>query len=193
MSNFSESSIATGQAPRTQEPGHEMFQLIERLYPICRSLTGAGVRQTLDVLQEHIALVVQSVPSNTEVFDWTVPKEWNIRDAYIKNSNGERIVDFNQSNLHVLGYSVPVDKRVSLAELKAHCFTLPDHPEWVPYRTSYYKEQWGFCLRHDQLQQLSEEDYYVSIDSTLGDGHLNYGECLLPGKTDAEVLISTHI
>src|SRR5918994_2456392 len=142
MSNFSESSIATGQAPRTQEPGHEMFRLIERLYPICRSLTGAGVRQTLRILQEYIPLTVHSVPSGTQVFDWTVPKEWNIRDGYIKNSNGKRIVDFKQCNLHVLGYSIPVHKKVSLSELKVHVFTLPNHPDWIPYRTSYYKEQW---------------------------------------------------
>jgi aminopeptidase-like protein len=173
--------------------GEEMYRLIERLYPICRSLTGAGVRLTLEIVQEHIPLVIQSVPSNTQVFDWTVPKEWNVRDAYIKNPEGERIVNFKESNLHVLGYSVPVQKKVSAAELKAHLFSLPEHPEWIPYRTSYYNEQWGFCLRHNRLQELEDGEYEICIDSSLENGHLNYGEYFLPGKTDAEILISTHI
>jgi aminopeptidase-like protein len=193
VTNFSKASNAIAQAPKGSRAGEEMFQLIERLYPICRSLTGAGVRQTLNVLQEHIPLVIQSVPSNTDVFDWTVPKEWNVRDAYIKNSKGERIVDFNQSNLHVLSYGIAVRKKVSLAELKAHVFTLPDHPDWIPYRTSYYQEQWGFCLSHHQLQALADEEYEICIDSSLEEGHLNYGEYFLPGQTDGEILISTHI
>jgi aminopeptidase-like protein len=171
----------------------EMFELIRRLYPICRSITGNGVRQTLRILQEHIPLTVHEIPSHTPVFDWTVPREWNIRDAYIKNSNGERIVDFHKCNLHVLNYSLPVHKRVSLAELKDHVFTLPGKPDWVPYRTSYYKENWGFCLSQNQLETLPDGDYEVFIDASLEDGSLTYGECFLKGQTADEVLISTHV
>jgi aminopeptidase-like protein len=171
----------------------QMFELIQRLYPICRSITGDGVRQTLKILQEHIPLVVREVPSHTPVFDWTVPREWNIRDAYIKNSQGEKIVDFHECNLHVLNYSLPVNKRVSLDELKAHVFTLPDKPDWIPYRTSYYKENWGFCLSHNQLAGLPEGEYEVFIDSSLEDGCLTYGEYFLKGQADDEILISTHV
>jgi aminopeptidase-like protein len=173
--------------------GDAMFALIERLYPICRSITGEGVRQTLKILQEHIPLTVHEVPSHTPVFDWNVPKEWNIRDAYIKNPKGEKIVDFQKSNLHVLNYSVPVHKKVSLDELKAHAFTLPDKPDWIPYRTSYYKENWGFCLSHNQLTGLPDGEYEVLIDASLADGHLTYGEYFLKGQIEDEVLISTHV
>jgi aminopeptidase-like protein len=170
-----------------------MFGLIERLYPICRSITGDGVRQTLKILQEHIPLVVREVPSHTPVFDWTIPKEWSIRDAYIKNSKGEKIVDFHKSNLHVLNYSLPVNKTISLDELKAHAFTLPDKPDWIPYRTSYYKENWGFCLSHNQLAALPDDEYEVFIDASLEDGHLTYGEYFLKGQIEDEAIISTHI
>jgi aminopeptidase-like protein len=175
------------------DTAEQMFELIRQLYPICRSITGDGVRQTLKILQEHIPLVVREVPSHTPVFDWTIPKEWNIRDAYIKNSKGEKIVDFQKSNLHVLNYSLPVNKRVSLDELKAHAFTLPDKPDWIPYRTSYYKENWGFCLSHNQLAGLPEGEYEVFIDSSLEDGCLTYGEYFLKGQADDEILISTHV
>jgi aminopeptidase-like protein len=175
------------------EAGEEMYQLIRRLYPICRSITGNGVRETLKILQEHIPLAVQEVPSGTQVFDWTIPKEWNIKDAYIKNSSGEKIVDFQKSNLHVLNYSVPIKKRVSLDELKAHAFTLPDRPDWIPYQTSYYKENWGFCLSQKQLAALPEDEYEVVIDSSLSDGYLTYGELAIKGATEDEILISTHV
>jgi aminopeptidase-like protein len=175
------------------DTGEEMYQLIQRLYPICRSLTGNGVRQTLKILQEYIPLIVHEVPSSTPVFDWTVPKEWNIRDAYIKNAKGERIVDFQNCNLHVVGYSIPIKKKVSLDELKAHIFTLPEQPDWIPYRTSYYKENWGFCLSHRQLLPLDEGEYEVFIDASLENGYLTYGEYFLQGETDEEVLISTHV
>lgn len=184
---------SAGLAECDADDADEMFELIRRLYPICRSITGDGVRQTLKILQEYIPLTVHEVPSHTPVFDWTVPKEWNIRDAYIKNSKGEKIVDFHKSNLHVLNYSLPVKKKVSLDELKAHAFTMPDKPDWIPYRTSYYKENWGFCLSHNQLSALSEGEYEVFIDASLEDGHLTYGEYFLKGKTDDEVLISTHV
>lgn len=173
--------------------GGEMFALIAELYPICRSITGDGVRQTLRRIRELIPLEVREVPSGTRVLDWTVPKEWNIRDAYIKDAAGERIVDFRRSNLHVVGYSVPVRTTVALAELEGHLFSLPDRPGWVPYRTSYYDETWGFCLAHAQRQALADGVYEVCIDASLEPGSLTYGELLLPGRRPEEVLISTHI
>jgi aminopeptidase-like protein len=179
------------QAP--QETGDAMHAFVGRLYPICRSITGNGVRETLDMIKEHIPLVITEVRSGTRVFDWTVPLEWNISDAYIKNKKGERVVDFRENNLHVLGYSTPVRGHMSLAELKPHLFTLPDHPDWIPYRTSYYKDNWGFCLTHNQYSQLTEENYEVVIESSLSDGHLSYAECYLEGKTTDEVLISCHV
>lgn len=175
------------------DAGTRLFQLIERLHPICRSITGDGVRQTLAILKEQIPLQMHEVASGTPVFDWLVPKEWNIRDAYIKNAAGERIVDFRQNNLHVLNYSIPVHARMSLDELKPHLHSLPDHPDWIPYRTSYYNETWGFCLTHRQLESLPEGEYEVLIDTTLVPGHLTYGEYFLPGETTEEVLFYTHV
>src|SRR5437870_8885266 len=172
--------------------GDEIYSLIRELYPICRSITGEGFRQTLGRVRKEIPLEVHEVPSGTQVFDWTVPKEWNIHDAYVKNSRGERIIDFKRHNLHVVNYSVPVHRKMSLAELRAHLHTLADQPDWIPYRTSYYKESWGFCLSHNQLQTLREDEYEVCIDSTLESGSLTYGECYLPGESSAEVLISCH-
>lgn len=169
-----------------------MHRLISELYLICRSITGDGLRQTLRQLQEQIPLEIREVPTGTQVFDWTVPKEWNIRDAYVKNSSGERVIDFRKSNLHVVNYSVPVNRQMPLAELKEHLFTLPAYPEWIPYRTSYYKESWGFCLSARARAALKEEEHEVFIDSSLENGHLSYGECFLPGETRDEVLISTH-
>jgi aminopeptidase-like protein len=173
--------------------GREMFALLRRLYPICRSITGAGVRQTLDCLRDHIPLTVHEVPTGTQLFDWTVPKEWNIRDAWVKNPAGEKVIDFKKCNLHVVGYSVPQRRRLSLSELKLHLHTLPEHPDWIPNRTSYYKETWGFCLSHNTFQRLEDGEYEVCIDSSLDDGHLTYAECALKGAWDDEVLISTHI
>ena len=172
--------------------GQEMHRLISELYPICRSITGNGFRQTLDVIKRHIPLTVHEVPTGTPAFDWTVPKEWNIRDAYVKNSKGERVIDFNKSNLHIVSYSVPIKIKLSLAELKEHLFTLPEHPDWIPYRTSYYKETWGFCLSHKQFLELKDDTYEVCIDSSLEEGHLTYGEFYLPGQSTDEVLISCH-
>jgi aminopeptidase-like protein len=172
--------------------GQAMLRLITELYPICRSITGEGLRETLRLLQRQIPLELREVPTGTQVFDWTVPKEWNIRDAYVKNVKGDRVIDFQKSNLHVVNYSVPVRRRMALAELKEHLFTLPKHPEWIPYRTSYYKESWGFCLSENQLVGMKDEEYEVCIDSTLEDGHLTYGEYFLQGETRDEVLISCH-
>lgn len=174
------------------EIGQEMYELIRRLYPICRSITGDGFRETLHILKEYIPLEVHEIPTGTQVFDWTVPKEWNIKDAYLKDSKGERIIDFRKSNLHVVSYSVPFKKKVSLGELKEHLFTLPDHPDWIPYRTSYYNEDWGFCLSHNQFLSLKEEEYEVCIDASLKEGHLTYGEYYLQGQTEEEFLISCH-
>jgi aminopeptidase-like protein len=172
--------------------GHEMYQLISELYPICRSITGNGFRETLHIIKKYIPLTIHEVPTGTEVFDWTVPKEWNIRDAYVKNARGERVIDFQKSNLHVLNYSVPVKAKMSLTELKKHLFTLPDHPDWIPYRTSYYKENWGFCMSHNVLMNLDEGEYEIFIDSTLENGSLTYGELYMPGSVEDEILISCH-
>jgi len=172
--------------------GDEIYSLIRDLYPICRSITGEGFRDTLARIRNEIPLDVHEVPSGTQVFDWTVPKEWNIRDAYVKNTRGERIIDFRRHNLHIVNYSVPVHRKMSLAELRTHLHTLPDQPDWIPYRTSYYKEDWGFCLSHNQLQTMHEDEYEVCIDSALENGSLTYAECYLPGESPAEVLISCH-
>jgi aminopeptidase-like protein len=173
--------------------GLAMHRLMTELYPICRSITGDGVRQTLGILGRLLPLKIHEVPSGTRVFDWTVPKEWNIHDAYVKNARGERIVDFQKSNLHVVSYSVPVHRRIPIDELQKHLFSLPDHPDWIPYRTSYYNEDWGFCLSERQRKVLTDDTYEVCIDSTLNDGHLTYAEHFLQGESGDEILISCHI
>jgi len=170
----------------------ELLDFATELFPICRSITGAGTRATLERIKKRISLEITEVPSGTEVFDWTVPKEWNIRDAYIKDASGTRIVDFQRSNLQVVSYSTPVCATMSLAELEAHLHTLPNQPDLIPYRTSYYDEDWGFCLPHNQKPSLTEGSYEVCIDSTLAAGNLSYGECYIPGHSSDEVLISTH-
>jgi aminopeptidase-like protein len=173
--------------------GREMHDLITELYPICRSITGDGVRKTLAILRRYIPFEIHEVPTGTKVFDWTVPKEWNIRDAYVKNSKGERVIDFLKSNLHVVSYSRPIRQKMPLAELRQHLFSLPDHPDWVPYRTSYYNDNWGFCVSHRLLESLQDGQYDVCIDSTLTDGHLTYGEYYIKGASEDEILISCHI
>jgi aminopeptidase-like protein len=170
-----------------------MLTLIEELFPICRSITGDGVRETLRVLQEHVMLEMNEVPSGTKVLDWTVPPEWNIRAAYIARLDGARVVDFANNNLHIVQYSTPVDEVMTLSDLRGHLHTLPDQPEWIPYRTSYYRENWGFCLQHRDLLKLSDERYRVVIDADLAPGHLTYGELFIPGSTDETVLFSCHI
>jgi aminopeptidase-like protein len=175
-----------------RKEGKIIHALIERLYPLCRSITGNGVRRSLRLLRETVPLALREVISDTPVFDWTVPDEWNIRDAYIMNGAGERVVDFRKSNLHVLNYSVPVNRKMSLAELRAHLFTIPEAPDWIPYRTSYYQKNWGFCLSQHELEKFDEGEYHVYIDSTLHPGHLTYGEFRIQGETDEEVLISCH-
>jgi aminopeptidase-like protein len=180
-------------APVTGDPGKAMMALVEELFPICRSITGNGVRQTLAILQRHIPLEVKEVPSGTPVLDWTVPPEWNLRGAYVAREDGTRIVDFSANNLHVVQYSQPIDAWMPLAELRPHLHTLPDKPDWIPYRTSYYSEYWGFCLTHRQLSGLADGLYRVVIDSDLTPGHLSYGELLIPGETEDNVLFSSHI
>jgi aminopeptidase-like protein len=173
--------------------GRRMHALAAELFPICRSLTGDGVRQTLRILQEHVPLQIHEVPSGTRVFDWIVPLEWNIRDAYVLDPRGEKIIDFRRSNLHVLGYSAPIDTTVPLAELQQHLYSLENLPDAIPYITSYYQERWGFCLTHRQRQALTEGDYRVVIDTELKPGHLTYGELRLPGEVEQEVFLSTNI
>jgi aminopeptidase-like protein len=172
--------------------GRECYGLIEEVFPICRSITGDGFRETLARIRKHIPLAVHEVPTGAQVFDWTVPREWNIRDAYVKNSRGERVIDFQKSNLHVVSYSIPVFRKMRLDELKQHLFSAPLYPDRIPYRTSYYHDTWGFCVRQRQLEQLQEDEYEVCIDSTLKNGSLTYGECLIAGGTEKEVLISCH-
>jgi aminopeptidase-like protein len=182
------------QSVKAENRADQMRALMQRLFPICRSITGDGVRETLRILREHIPLEICEVPTGTQVFDWTVPREWNIKDGWIKDSAGKRLIDFQRLNLHVVSYSVPVHQRMRLAELREHLHTVPHQPGWVPYRTSYYKESWGFCVSENQLAQLNDtEEYDVCIDSSLASGHLSYGEYLLKGKEAGEVLISCHI
>ena len=172
--------------------GEEMYRLMVELFPICRSITGAGFRESLHILQRYIPLEMHEIPSGIPVFDWNVPKEWNVHDAWVKNSQGEKIIDIKRSNLHLLNYSIPFRGRVTLAELKGHLYTLPEQPDLIPYRTSYYAEKWGFCLSQNQLDTLKDDEYEVCIDTTLQDGYLTYGELLIQGATRDEVLISCH-
>ncbi|HKQ36251.1 MAG TPA: DUF4910 domain-containing protein [Nitrospiraceae bacterium] len=180
------------QPDSLKDSAADMRGLIAELYPICRSITGDGYRQTMRRIEKEIPLRIHEVPSGTKVFDWVVPKEWNIREAYVKGPDGRKVIDFQRHNLHILQYSHPVNMKVTLSELKEHLFSLPDHPDWIPYRTSYYKENWGFCVSQKQLDSLEEGDYQVVIDSSLEDGHLTYGEYFIQGETDDEVLLSCH-
>jgi aminopeptidase-like protein len=174
--------------------GNSMYDLMTRLFPICRSITGHGVRETLSVLKETLpALTVHEVATGTKVFDWEIPKEWNVRDAYILDPEGRKIVDFRHNNLHLVGYSIPVDQEITLEELQQHVYSLEDQPDAIPYITSYYKERWGFCMSHNQRKTLKAGTYRVVIDSTLKDGHLTYGELILPGTTDQEIFLSTYV
>ncbi|MCT2585762.1 DUF4910 domain-containing protein [Actinophytocola gossypii] len=173
--------------------GERMHALVRRLYPLCRSITGDGVRETLAVVGEQLPLTVHEVPTGTRVLDWTVPREWNIRDAYVADATGRRVVDFRESNLHVVGYSVPVHTRMPLTELRRHLHTLPDQPDLVPYRTSYYAPTWGFCLAQSTLDALPDGEYEVFIDATLADGSLTYAEHVVPGQVEDEVLVSCHV
>jgi len=170
-----------------------MYELMREIFPICRSITGNGVRQTLKKIQSILPIEIHEVPSNTKVFDWTIPKEWNIHDAFVKDPKGEKIIDFNNSNLHVVSYSIPIHKKMSLQELKSHIHTLPKIPDVIPYLTSYYNEDWGFCMTHNDFIKLEEGEYEIMIDSTLENGSLTYGEFLKIGEVEDEFLISCYI
>jgi aminopeptidase-like protein len=173
--------------------GADVFEFMDDLFPICRSITGSGLRHSLQRIGQLIPLDITEVASGTNVFDWVVPPEWNIRAGWLADATGRRIVDFQDSNLHVVNYSVPVRRTLTLEELRPHLHSLPDHPTWVPYRTSYYAEDWGFCLADNVLRNLPSGEYEAVIDSTLEPGSLSYGECVLPGSTPEEILVSSHI
>ena len=174
--------------------GEYIYEIAERIFPICRSITGNGVRETLRIIREYVPeLEIVEVPSGTQVFDWTVPKEWNIKDAYIENQDGERIIDFKNNNLHVLGYSYPLNKYMSLSELKEIVYTQKEQPDVIPYVTSYYKERSGFCMSENQLNSLKEGQYHAVIDSEFKDGSLTYAEVVLPGESKKEIFFSTYI
>ena len=174
--------------------GKDIYNLCERLWPITRSITGNGVRETLAIIQKEVPdLTIHEVPTGTRCFDWEIPREWNIKDAYIVDPNGKKIVDFQDSNLHVVSYSTPVNLTISLSELQQHLYSIPEQPNAIPYVTSYYQERWGFCLTENQRKTLKEGDYQVYIDSELSDGSLTYGELIIPGKSEKEVFLSTYV
>lgn len=176
-----------------RDTGQDIYALASRLFPICRSITGKGVRDTIAILKEFIDIERHDVPTGTQAFDWMIPKEWNIRDAYVKDPAGRKVIDFARSNLHVMSYSTSVRRVMSLGELKQHLHTLPGQPDLIPYKTTYYADEWGLCMAYNQLLELEEGDYEVMIDSEKSDGHLSYGEYLHSGTTDREVLLSAHI
>lgn len=176
------------------EEGKDIYKLATEIFPIARSITGNGVRDTLRILKNYVKeLEIYEVASGTKVFDWTVPKEWNIREAFIDDENGNRIIDFKNNNLHVVGYSLPIDEWLDLEELRGLVFTQPDQPDVIPYVTSYYKERSGFCMSQNQLDSLRPGRYHCVIDSTLANGFLTYGEMVFPGRSEKEILISTYI
>jgi aminopeptidase-like protein len=189
-------SVQSGGLPAANELpkslGESIYSLIRTLYPICRSISGNGVRRSFQEIEKIIDLSVSEVPTGTKVFDWEVPLEWNISDAYIADNRGKRIVDFRDSNLHVVSYSAPIKATMTLEELRPHLHSLPEKPDWIPYRTSYYDESWGFCLAHNVLLEMKEGQYEVCIDSELKRGSLTYAESVVPGTTDDEVLFFTH-
>ena len=174
--------------------GQEIYQFAQQLWPLNRSLTGEGVRETLNQIHNHLPkMKILSVPTGTKVFDWTVPKEWYVREAYILTPNNKKICDFTENNLHLLNYSIPYEGVISLTELKKHLYTLPNQPNAIPYVTSYYEERWGFCLSQNQFDSLEDGDYKIKIDTKLFDGVLNYGELIIPGRSKKEVFLSTYI
>jgi len=177
------------------ELGFRMHRLACELYPLNRSLTGPGVRATLRSVATRLPLTLHEVPSGTAAYDWTVPDEWVVRDAYIALPDGHRLVDVKAHNLHLVGYSRPFRARMRLHDLRSHLHTLPDRPDWIPYRTSYYNDAWGFALRHRELQSFPDDDVEldVVVDTVLQPGCLTYGECVIPGETSDEVLLSTHV
>ena len=182
-----------GSRLHIDDAGKAIHEQIRELYPLCRSVTGDGVRETLRIVGRELPLVIHETPSGTRVLDWVVPQEWNVREAWLKGPDGKTLADLRWSNLHVVGYSVPIRARLSLAELRPHLHSLPEHPDWIPFRSSVYRPDWGFCLPHNRLESLVEGEYEVRIDASLADGSLSYGEVVLPGETDEEVLLSSHV
>lgn len=183
----------TGDAWREAGIGQTIHDLASRLFPICRSITGKGVRDTIDILKDYIDIEQRAVPSGTRVFDWTVPQEWTVRDAYVKNAAGRKVIDFRMSNLHLMSYSIPQRRMMPLAELQAHIYTLPAQPDLIPYKTAYYTDAWGFCMSHHEFLKLEEGDYEVVIDTEKASGNLYYGEYLHIGQSTKEVLLFAHI
>ena len=179
--------------PLAVDAAGRMAAQMRRLYPVLRSITGDGVRETLAVIGDTLPLRRVAVPSGTAAYDWTVADEWNVRDAYIADARGRRVVDVREHTLHLVGYSAPVRATMTLEELRPHLFTLPDRPDWIPYRTTYYHRDWGFCLSQRQLDGMGEGPYEVVVDTTLAPGELTYGELVVPGDTDEEVLVTSHV
>ena len=173
--------------------GTEMYNLMERLFPICRSITGNGVRETLKTISEYIPINIKEVPSGTKVFDWKIPDEWNISDAYVENSDGKKVIDFKDNNLLVVGYSEPFNGKINLEELENHLYSLPDQPDLIPYVTSYYKRRWGFCVSENQRKHLNKGVYYVKINSTLEPGSLTYADLVIKGRSQKEILFSLQL
>lgn len=184
---------AFGAPSREPSIGDAIYGLACEIYPICRSLAGPGVRQTLDIIDREIGLSRTELPSGTPALDWTIPREWSAQEGWIKDPSGRVVLDFAECNLHVLNYSVPVRRTLPLEELRPHIFTLPELPDRIPYRTSYYAEQWGFCMRHRDYERLADGFYEVCIAAEHRNGHMSYGEHVIPGRTDREVLLSAHV
>lgn len=173
--------------------GKHLHEFASTLYPICRSITGDGVRRTLRMIAESVPLEVHEIPTGTRVFDWEVPLEWNIEGAWVEGMDGHRYIDFDNHNLHIVNYSEPVDETIHYDDLVSRLHSLPKHPAWIPYRTSYYQRQWGFCLAHDDLKNMDRQRFRVRVDSTLRKGSLSYGECVIPGRSSDEVVFFTHV
>jgi aminopeptidase-like protein len=180
------------EKPAAERVAAEAYELMRAMFPLCRSITGHGVRRTLDLVEEWVPLQRTEVPSGTAIYDWEVPKEWNIRDAHVSDANDRRVVDFREHNLHVVNYSIPVERTMSLAELEPHLHSIPEHPDWIPYRTSYHRAHWGFCVRHRDRVHMGPGPYRVVIDSELAPGHLTYAEAVIPGTTTGEAIVYTH-
>jgi len=178
---------------QNKSAGVQMYNLAKDLFPICRSITGNGVRQTLKTINQHLpALKIHEIPTGQRCFDWVIPQEWNIKDAYVKNESGEKIIDFNESNLHIVNYSIPVEKDVDLGELNQHLHSLPQQPDAIPYVTSYFDPSWGFCITENKRKQLKDGIYSVKVDSIIQDGSLSYADLLIKGASEKEILISTY-
>ena len=171
----------------------EIYEFVKEIFPICRSIMGEGNRETLNLIQNHIPITIHEVPTGYQAYDWEIPKEWNIRDAYIVNPSGDKVIDFKENNLHIMSYSIPVDKEITLKELQKHLYSVPEQPNAIPYITSYYEPRWGFCITHEQRQKLKNGKYKVYVDSDLKDGSLSYGELIIPGKSKKEILLTTYI